>query len=95
VIVCDAAIHVDVEVVDAGEIKMAGGGGSDFCPVFELLDEEGFDGAVVAFTDGMISVPENMPLNLQGVLWITGENYKAPTQAWGEHIAVKIPAYET
>ncbi len=90
VIVCDAAVHVDVSVEDAMEFEMRGGGGSDFCPAFELLDEEGFDGAVIAFTDGMISVPEEMPTNMKGVLWITGEGYNPPTSEWGEHLTVKV-----
>ena len=90
VIVCDADVHVDVSVEDAMEFEMKGGGGSDFRPAFDLIAEDGFDGAVIAFTDGMISVPSEMPHNLKGVLWITDEHYKAPTESWGEHITIKI-----
>jgi predicted metal-dependent peptidase len=94
VLVCDAALHVDEMVDDVGQIEMKGGGGSDFRPAFDVLAEDGFDGAVIAFTDGMICVPDAMPYTLQGCLWITGEDYSAPTEAWGEHIAVVIPDYD-
>lgn len=90
VIVCDADVHVDVEVEDAMEFEMRGGGGSDFRPAFERIDESGFDGAVVAFTDGMISVPEQMPHNLKGVLWITDSRYSPPTTEWGEHLTIEL-----
>ena len=94
VIVCDAAVHVDCTLEDALEIEMKGGGGSNFNPAFAMLDEEGFDGAVIAFTDGMICVPEEMPVNLKGVLWLTGEDMQPPTTSWGEHIAVKVKDVE-
>lgn len=89
VLVCDAAVHTDMSVEEALDIEIAGGGGSDFCPAFELLDEEGFDGAVIAFTDGMISVPDEKPINLKGCLWVTPERYSAPSEgSWGDHITV-------
>ena len=88
VIVCDAAVHTDMSVEEACEIEVKGGGGSNFCPAFELLDEDGFDGAVVAFTDGMIDVPPEMPVNMQGTLWVTTGDYKPPTETWGEHISI-------
>lgn len=87
-IVCDAAVHTDMTVEEACEIEVKGGGGSNFCPAFELLDEDGFDGAVIAFTDGMIDVPNGMPVNMQGCLWVTTGDYKPPTTTWGDHISI-------
>lgn len=72
-IICiDTAIHSDIrdvkEAIDMiGEIK--GGGGSDFTPAFDLLEEEQFNGVVIAFTDGHIGVPDCKPELLKGVLW--------------------------
>ena len=88
VIVIDAAVHEDLTIEDAKEVaaKLKGGGGSDFRPAFERLEEEGWDGALLALTDGAISVPDSMPVNLKGVLWITAAGEHAPTQAYGEHI---------
>jgi predicted metal-dependent peptidase len=88
VLVCDAEVHVDMTVIEAMDIAIKGGGGSNFIPAFDLLDEEGYDGAVIAFTDGMISVPDEMPIGMKGVLWVTPDEYKPPTTAYGEHVAV-------
>lgn len=90
VIIIDADIHEDLTVEDALEVarKLKGGGGSDLCPAFARLDEEGYDGAVISFTDGMISVPENMPVGLKGALWVLEEGEKPPTEKWGETLYV-------
>jgi predicted metal-dependent peptidase len=52
----------------AGQIK--GGGGSDFTPAFDLLEEEQYEGVVVAFTDGAIGVPPCQPHLIKAVLWV-------------------------
>lgn len=87
--VIDAALHDDLTIEDATELaqKLKGGGGSDFNPAFNKLFEDGFDGAVIAFTDGMISVPNELPVNLKGVLWITDNNENPPC-SWGDHLQV-------
>lgn len=89
-IVVDADVHDDVTIEDAMGVasKLKGGGGSDFGPAFNRLDEEGYDGAVIAFTDGMISVPAQMPVNLKGVLWVLEEGEKSPTEVWGDTLHV-------
>lgn len=71
-IVCDAAVHEDVEIDEAVKLaeSLKGGGGSDFMPAFQRLDESQFRGVVVAFTDGDIAVPSVMPTHLAGVLWV-------------------------
>jgi predicted metal-dependent peptidase len=91
VMIIDAALHDDFSIEEASEIfeKLVGGGGSDFNPAFDRLEEEGYDGAVVAFTDGYIAVPRNMPVNLKGCLWLTEEDDKDPTDGgWGDHITI-------
>ena len=87
--VVDAALHDDLNIEDAMSLaaKLKGGGGSDFNPAFDKLFEDGFDGAVIAFTDGMISVPAEIPVNLKGVLWIT-DNTENPPCPWGDHLQV-------
>jgi predicted metal-dependent peptidase len=87
--VIDAALHDDLSIEDATELahRLKGGGGSNFNPAFAKLFEDGFDGAVIAFTDGMIDVPPELPVNLKGVLWIT-DNNESPPCPWGDHLQV-------
>jgi predicted metal-dependent peptidase len=87
---CDAAVHTAIEIEDIHQFEMKGGGGSNFIPAFDYLSEIGFEGAVIAMTDGMIDVPSEKPHNLKGCLWLTSKQYKPPTTAWGDHIAIEI-----
>jgi len=89
--VIDAAVHADVEVQNVEELAdhLAGGGGSDFRPAFDKLQEEGYDGVVIAFTDGDICVPSTKPENLRAVLWCIYEGCHSPTEQYGE--TVRIP----
>lgn len=92
VMTCDAAIQGDFkDVQDVEEImsEISGGGGSCFLPAFERLTEEDYDGIVVCFTDGYISVPEQKPLRLKGCLWVLGEQDVDPSHGkWGEVLRV-------
>lgn len=92
-LIIDAAVHDDVEVEDAFQLmsKLAGGGGSDFNPGFDKLKEEGFEGIVIAFTDGDIGVPSEKPEHLAGVMWCVYEGCHAPAK-WGE--CIEIPKEE-
>jgi predicted metal-dependent peptidase len=72
VICIDTQIHTDTHDVKsaidmAGKVK--GGGGSDFTPAFDLLEDEQYQGVVVAFTDGYIGVPDTKPPLIKDVLW--------------------------
>jgi len=72
VICIDTEVHSDTrDVEEAVDIipHIKGGGGSDFTPAFKLLEEELFQGVVVAFTDGHIGVPECKPPLIRDVLW--------------------------
>jgi len=93
-LVIDAAVHDDIKVEDAYELahKLSGGGGSNFIPGFEKLQEEGYEGVVIAFTDGDITVPHDKPECIKGVLWCIYEGGRKPTEAWGE--TVEIPRDE-
>lgn len=88
--VIDAAVHDDIKVEDAYELaqKLSGGGGSDFRPGFEKLQEEGYEGVVIAFTDGDITVPHDKPECIKGVLWCIYEGCHPPTTGWGETIEI-------
>lgn len=94
-IICiDTAIHSDVrDVEEAVDVipHIKGGGGSDFTPAFKLLEEELYQGVVVAFTDGHIGVPETKPPLIRDVLWCIEPKGKSsfgdidPTQGrWGQ-----------
>lgn len=92
--VCDAAVHNDVRVEDAFELmaNLSGGGGSDFRPAFDALIEEGYEGVVLAFTDGDIAVPADKPEQLKAVMWCIYEGTRVPAP-WGE--VVEIPKEES
>jgi len=63
-----------------GEIK--GGGGSNFTPAFDLLEEEQYEGVVVAFTDGHIGVPACKPPLIKDVLWVLEPS--TSKHSWGD-----------
>lgn len=88
--IIDADLHADVECENVEEVieNLSGGGGSNFIPAFDKLQEEGYDGVVIAFTDGDICVPACKPENLRGVLWCIYEGCHAPTDAWGETVTI-------
>ena len=90
VICCDCSIHSDQSgVTEPGDVDVKGGGGSDFNPAFNLLREEGYQGVLVAFTDGYIGVPETKPDNIKAVLWVMHNGEPDPTGGkWGEVLSV-------
>ena len=95
VICCDTHVTSDVSDVEEPEdVLWSGGGGSDFRPAFARLDEEAFDGVVVAFTDGWIDVPQEKPVDLKGCLWVIWEGDADPTGGrWGEVLYVDKDGY--
>jgi predicted metal-dependent peptidase len=92
VICCDAAVQSDQTNVESPEdVHWAGGGGSNFNPAFDLLEEEQYEGVLVVFTDGAIGVPAVKPETIREVLWCIWPSEKhdrAPTDKWGEVIVV-------
>jgi predicted metal-dependent peptidase len=91
VVACDYDVTADVHDVEEYEDiadAIIGGGGSSFVPAFDLLRGEGWDGVVVAFTDGMIDVPAEMPETFRGTLWVLNEGENPPTNAWGDTLRI-------
>jgi predicted metal-dependent peptidase len=85
IICCDTRVASDTrdvkEAVDMiGEIK--GGGGSDYTPAFDLLEEEQYEGVVIAFTDGHIGVPAEQPPRIKDVLWCLEPS--TSKHSWGD-----------
>ena len=94
VILCDAMVRGDLtDTRDVAEIaaSVVGGGGSDFCPAFTLIENTNTNGSavIIAITDGEIGVPAVMPF-VQAVLWVIPEKGPDPTGGkWGS--VVRIP----
>ena len=90
VICIDSRIHTDThDVKEAQDMigEIQGGGGSNFCPAFDRLEDDGFEGVVIAFTDGLIDVPATKPPLLKGVLWCiepTGFDRDPTGGRWGD-----------
>lgn len=92
VIQCDAEIH-SVEKftpdnpLEPGKMQLEGGGGTNFCPVFEYIDTELPDIEILLFlTDGYGTIPERQPP--YPVLWCLCEGGKKPSQ-WGYELKIK------
>lgn len=92
VIQCDAEIH-SVEKftpdnpLEPGKMQLEGGGGTNFCPVFEYIDTELPDIEILLFlTDGYGVIPERQPP--YPVLWCLYEGGEKPTQ-WGYELKIK------
>ena len=81
----DAKIQSDVFVTAASELssilRRKGFGGTDFKPLFDLLDQENNSEPVVIFTDGRANFPETQPDGYD-VIWVTTD-LKMP---WGLNI---------
>lgn len=94
VICCDWDIQSDITTEDVNEIDIQGGGGSSFLPAFSRLDDEQFEGVVVAFTDGYIDVPQVPPRSLAATMWVIGPRDQDPTHgSWGEVLRVDAEGY--
>lgn len=80
---CDAAVHFFEELTPYNEVDISGvvtgGGGTDFCPVFDRIAEEQLDiDALVYFTDTAGVFPDEPPP--YPVLWVVKGNGDVP---WG------------
>ena len=91
-ITCDTEVHTDVDnIEDALDLipHIRGGGGSDFTPAFKRLEDENYDGVVVAFTDGYIGVPQIKPIHIKEVLWVLAGGDVDPTGGkWGDVLKI-------
>jgi predicted metal-dependent peptidase len=83
VICCDAEAYGVQEVSDVSEIKVKGGGGTDFRPVFEKLEHDP-PKLLIYFTDGFGTFPSREPPYL--VLWVGTRHFNPP---FGSFILLK------
>lgn len=87
---CDAAVHkVDTieDVSDLHRVKPIGGGGTDFCPVFEYVEKQDqVPDALIYLTDLYGPFPKHAPR--YPVLW--GRTHKDCNPPWGETVDVPI-----
>ncbi len=92
---CDARVHNVHELPSYHDIyssrpEMRGGGGTDFRPAFEKVEELGICPAVlVFFTDGYGTFPDEAPN--YPVIWVMTTDVEAP---FGETIKVELNEYE-
>ena len=89
IIHCDSRIH-KIEHYEDGEfpdeVVPVGGGGTDFRPVFDFIEEEAIDPAcLLYFTDLYGTFPDEEPL--YPVLWITWEKYPTRKPLFGQIIS--------
>jgi predicted metal-dependent peptidase len=88
VIYCDARVqHVDTyEPEDTIELAMHGGGGTDFCPPFEHIEEHGHKPkCLVYLTDMYGRFPDNEPEF--PVIWCATSDVLGP---WGETTRIEL-----
>lgn len=107
VVQCDAEVtkvmntREAMEEIRKNRFKITGQGGSDFRPGFEMIwkqmkeNDFGFGSPIIVFTDGGISVPDQIPKNLpMQVMWVTNPGQRAPTNAYGEHLVMTASTIE-
>lgn len=89
VIVCDAkvrAVHEFERDEPIEGVELIGGGGTDFCPPFEMLEQEDERPACVMYlTDGYGSFPDQ-PFE-SPTLWVMTSEIEAP---WGETVRLEL-----
>jgi predicted metal-dependent peptidase len=93
VLSADADIHKigRVNSVEKAVALIAGGGGTDFRPVFRWLEKEGRShGVLVYVTDGWGAYPDEPPRNVDVVWVMTGPGCKTPP--WGKVVEVALAA---
>jgi len=83
---CNAAIQIDAiytpsEPLDPDALEMIGGGGTDFRPIFECLRGSEPPHALVLFTDGKGTAPQEPPD--YPVLWVLTGPGRRPV-SWGQ-----------
>lgn len=88
VVICDAKVH-KVHTFERDEpiegVELMGGGGTNFCPVFDLIDEDDDKPACVMYlTDGYGRFPEE-PCEVP-TLWVMTDEVIAP---WGETVRLE------
>jgi len=85
VVVVDAAVH-DHYLFQGTLNEFKGGGGSDFCPAFDLALKEArmVEPYIILLTDGMINVPAIQPV--KNIFWVLTQPSSVP---YGEAINIR------
>jgi predicted metal-dependent peptidase len=92
---CDAAVHSIHELNGDCDIwsmkpELKGGGGTDFRPAFEKVEEMNINpDCLIFFTDGYGSFPDEPPP--YPVIWVMTTDVKPP---FGEYVQVDMSAYD-
>jgi predicted metal-dependent peptidase len=83
---CDAGIHEDkiIKLQDLREVKLKGGGGTDFRPVFRAVQSSD---CMLFFTDLFGDFPRKAPS--YPVLWLDWDSGYSGKVPFGEHILLK------
>lgn len=85
---CDAAVHALAPIRQLSDLAtlLKGGGGTDFCPVFEALDKARPRPEVVIFmTDGYGPAPEHPPVGMRVIWVLVGRPARVPFVAGGAY----------
>ena len=102
VIQCDAAVQDITKYSDENPfpidnpkaIEVNGCGGSDFCPAFKAMREEGIEtdvDAIICLTDGYIDVPKYPPS--KPILWILTKDGNKELCDYGKKIVFNDDSY--
>lgn len=85
----DADIKNIKTVLNPSDIKLLGGGGTDFRPPFELAAQSRKKPNVLIFiTDGMGPAPESEPKEFK-TIWVLCGPHKTPPCNWGAQICIE------
>ena len=88
---CDAAVHETREVRTAAELasQLKGGGGTDFRPVFQAVEELRPKVDLFVFvTDGQGPAPAQAPRGFE-TIWVLVGPYSSAPCGWGKKIQIK------
>ena len=88
---CDAAVHEPREVRTAAELasQLKGGGGTDFRPVFQAVEELRPKVDLFVFvTDGQGPAPAAAPRGFE-TIWVLVGPYSSAPCGWGKKIQIK------
>lgn len=88
IIYCDSKInHVEeLGQYDQVELKAYGGGGTSFCPPFELIEEQGWQPAAFVYLTDLYGNAPDAPPDYP-VLWCCTTDQRAP---WGETVRIEV-----
>jgi len=90
-VACDARVHGQGRVRTWREAQalVGGGGGTDFCPVFEAMEKaRRHPDVLIVLTDGIGPAPETPPKGTE-VVWVLLGPYARQPVAWGTSLRIE------